>query len=139
MSPSSDERAAEFYAETYDESVPDWPGEIEFYKSLAAEAKRRGESLLEVACGTGRVAIRLAQEGTRTVGLDLSAKMLEVAKEKSKGLGNISWVQANMCAFDLGETFGLVLIPGHAYQNLNSPEEQVACLQCIHRHLKPGG
>jgi SAM-dependent methyltransferase len=65
--------------------------------------------------------------------------MLEVAGEKSKNIANIKWVQADMCEFDLGETFGLVLIPGHAFQNLNTPQEQVACLQCIYRHLKPGG
>jgi len=139
MSPSSDPRVAEFYAQTYDESVPDWPGELEFYQGLASEAKSKGTSLLEIACGTGRVAIRLAGEGVNVVGLDLSQKMLEVAREKSAGIANIRWVQADMCAFDLGETFGLVIIPGHAFQNLNTPQEQVACLQCIHRHLIPGG
>lgn len=139
MSPSSDQRVAEFYAQTYDESVPDWPGEIEFYRRLASVVRRKGEGVLEIACGTGRVAIRLAQDGTHTVGLDLSPKMLEVAREKSKGVASIRWVQADMCAFDLGETFGLALMPGHAFQNLNTPQEQVACLQCIYRHLKPGG
>ena len=139
MTISSDERSAKFYAQTYDESVPDWPGEIEFYQGLASEVRLKGDSMLEVACGTGRVAIRLAQEGTHIVGLDLSSKMLEVAKEKSKDITNIRLVQADMCAFDLGETFGLVIIPGHAFMNLNTPQEQVDCLLCIHRHLKPGG
>ena len=139
MSPSSDQRVAEFYAQTYDESVPDWPGEIEFYRSLASEARSRGAGLLELACGTGRVAIRLAQDGTRITGLDLSQEMLDIAEEKSQGLPNISWVRADMCAFDLGETFGLVIIAGHAFQNLNTAQEQAACMQCIHRHLAPGG
>jgi SAM-dependent methyltransferase len=139
MSPSSDQQVAEFYAQTYDESVPDWPGEIEFYQELASEVKRKSEGLLEIACGTGRVAIRLAQNGPYTVGLDLSPKMLEVAKEKSISIPNIRWVQSDMCAFDLGETFGLVIIPGHSFQNLNTSQQQVDCLQCIYRHLKPGG
>jgi SAM-dependent methyltransferase len=139
MTPSSDQRVSEFYAQTYDESVPDWPGEIEFYRRLASEVKRKGESLLEIACGTGRVAIRLAQDGARTVGLDLSPKMLDVAREKGRGIANLKWAQANMCAFDMGERFGLALIPGHSFQNLNTPQEQVACLQCIYRHLNPGG
>jgi SAM-dependent methyltransferase len=139
MSSSSDQRVAEFYAQTYDESVQDWPGEIEFYRGLASDVRRQGEKLLEIACGTGRVAIRLAQDGTQTVGLDLSPRMLEVAREKSKGVSSVRWIQADMCAFDLEEAFGLVLIPGHAFQNLNTPQEQVACLQCAYRHLKPGG
>lgn len=139
MSPSKDPRVAEFYAQTYDESVPDWPGELAFYQALASNAKASGQALLEIACGTGRVTIRLAGDGMDTVGLDLSAKMLEVARENSRGIANLRWVQADMCAFDLGRTFGLVIIPGHAFQNLNTPEEQLACLECIHRHLDPGG
>lgn len=139
MSTASDPRLAEFYARTYDVSVPDWPGEIDFYRSLASEAREKGESLLEIGCGTGRVAIRLARDGTKTVGLDLSPNMLRVAREKSIDLANIRWVQADMCAFELEESFGLAVIPGHAFQNLNTPRAQVACLKCIHRHLVPGG
>jgi SAM-dependent methyltransferase len=139
MSPISDARAAEFYAQTYDESVQDWPGEIEFYQGLASELKDRGEDLLELACGTGRVAIRLAQEGTKVVGLDLSTKMLEVATAKSKDIPDIKLVEGDMRAFDLEATFGLILIPGHAFHNLTTPEDQVACLECVRRHLKPGG
>lgn len=139
MSPSSDQRVAEFYAQTYDESVPDWPGEIDFYQELASEVKRTGEALLEIACGTGRIAIRLAQGGANVVGLDLSPKMIEVAREKSAGLPNVRWVQGDMRSFELGEAFGLVVIPGHAFQNLNTPPDQVACLQCIKQHLKPDG
>ena len=139
MSQSSDQRSAEFYAQTYDESVPDWPGEIAFYQEMAAEAKRKGGAVLEIACGTGRVAIRLAQEGVKVVGFDLSPQMLAVARKKSAGLENMRWVQGDMRSFELGQTFGLVIIPGHAFQNLNSPQDQVACLECIGRHLRPGG
>ncbi|HTX91154.1 MAG TPA: class I SAM-dependent methyltransferase, partial [Anaerolineales bacterium] len=76
MSQSEDERGDQFYAETYDESVPDWPNEIDFYQEMAADAKQAGRSVLELACGTGRVAIRLAGHGARVVGLDLSRDML---------------------------------------------------------------
>ena len=41
MNPSSDQRASEYYAQTYDEAVPDWPGEIEFYLSLASEISNK--------------------------------------------------------------------------------------------------
>ena len=62
MTQTSSEGAIEFYAQTYDASVPDWPGELDFYSEMAAELKSAGDSLLEIACGTGRIAIRLAQK-----------------------------------------------------------------------------
>jgi SAM-dependent methyltransferase len=133
------ERAREFYAQTYDVSVPDWPGEIDFYRELATEAHSHGRSVLEVACGTGRVAVPLAREGVEVVGLDLSSAMLEVAREKSVDMGTLRWVQGDMRSFELGEAFGLVIIPGHSFQNLVTAADQIACLESIRRHLVPGG
>ena len=95
------------FAQLYDASVPDWPGEIDFYRARAARAKRDGLAVLEVACGTGRVALQLARDGIRVVGFDLSPEMLDVAREKGAGMPNVRWVQADMRSFDLGETFGL--------------------------------
>jgi ubiquinone/menaquinone biosynthesis C-methylase UbiE len=133
MSRSIPERVAELY----DASVPDWPGEIDFYQELAAEATAKGERVLEVACGTGRVAIRLAKAGAKVTGIDLSPAMLDIARAKSADMPNIRWVHADMRDFDLGETFGLALIPGHSFQNLLTSDDQAATLQCIHRHLVP--
>jgi ubiquinone/menaquinone biosynthesis C-methylase UbiE len=138
MSQSISER--QFYAETYDVSVSDWPGEIDFYRSIVdEEVKSNNGAILEVACGTGRVAVRLAQSGVNVVGLDRSPEMLEMARQKSTDLQNVRWVQADMRSFELDEAFGLVVIPGHAFQNILTPEDQVACLECIKRHLNPGG
>ena len=135
MSKFATKRAREFYAQTYDVVVSDWPGEIDFYRGLAAEAHASGQAVLELACGTGRVAIPLAQEGGEVVGLDLSSTMLDVARDKSAGMSNVRWVQSDMRSFDLGETFGLVIIPGHSFQNILTAADQVACLESVHRHL----
>jgi SAM-dependent methyltransferase len=139
MTSFSDDRTAEFYAQTYDASIPDWPGELDFYREMAENTKSSGEALLEVACGTGRVALRLAQTGVNVVGLDLSPKMLEVARRKSAEFRNIHWVEGDMRSFELDRKFGLTIIPGHAFQNLNTSQDQAACLECIRQHLNPGG
>ena len=131
--------ARDFYAQTYDVTVAGWPGEIDFYRELAQEAQTKGHAVLELACGTGRVAVRLAQDGVTVVGLDNAPAMLAVAREKSAGLPHLSWVEGDMRAFDLNQTFGLVLIPGHAFQNLLTAADQVACLVSSRRHLAPGG
>lgn len=129
----------ELYAELYDASVPDWPGEMDFYRGFAAEATARGAAVLEVACGTGRVALRLAADGARVVGFDLSPELLRVAASKSAGMPNVRWAQGDMQSFDMGETFGLVLIPGHSFQFMLTAQAQVDCLRCIRQHLVSGG
>ena len=139
MDKFASERAREFYARTYDVSVSDWPGEIDFYRELAAQARSKGGKVLELGCGTGRVAIRLAQDGVEVVGLDLSAAMLAVAREKSVGMSNLRWVEGDMRGFELGETFDLAIVPGHGFQNLLTAADQRACLESVRRHLVPGG
>lgn len=128
----------EFYAETYVASVPDWIGEIEFYREMAVQAHENGGRVLELACGTGRVAIRLGHLGVDVVGVDLSPEMLAVAERNSVCVANLRWVQGDMRDFDLDERFGLVIIPGHAFQNLLSSQDQFDCLACVRRHLNPG-
>jgi SAM-dependent methyltransferase len=130
---------AQLAAELNDLLVPDWPGEIPFYRELAAEASAADGAVLEVACGTGRVAMRLAQDGAGLVGLDFSPEMLDVARARSTGMANVRWVEGDMRSFDLQETFALVIIPGHSFQHMLTPEDQVACLACIGRHLYPRG
>jgi hypothetical protein len=44
-----------------------------------------------------------------------------------------------MRTFDLGTHYGLILIPGHAFQFMLTPSDQMACLAAIKRHLLPGG
>ena len=139
MSQLQDDRGEQFYAETYDASVLDWPNEIDFYQGMAVQAMQVGGGVLELACGTGRVAIRLARSGVSVVGLDLSPYMLEIARRKSVDLDNIRWVEGNMRSFHLEECFGLVIITGDAFQHMTTPGEQVSCLECVKRHLLPGG
>ena len=94
---------------------------------------------MEVGCGTGRISLRLAQEGISVVGLDFSPAMLEVARKKSYGISNVRWVVGDMQAFNLGKCFDLILIPGHSFQFMLTPTEQEACLTCISRHLTTSG
>jgi hypothetical protein len=65
--------------------------------------------------------------------------MLEAARAKSNGVKNIRWIEGDMRSFELGQTFGLIIIPGHSFQNLLTPADQIACLRCITRHLSVGG
>ena len=123
----------------YDVSVADWPGEIDFYMGLAKDVKEKGGSILEIGCGTGRVALRLATEGISVTGMDLSPEMIAAARQKSQSVPNVRWVEGDMKDFDLRERFDLIIIPGHSFQFMLTPSDQIACLECIQRHLANDG
>ncbi len=118
-------------------ALPVIEGDIEFYLELAQQAPG---PTLELGCGTGRVAIPLAQAGIELTGLDLSNPMLAVARETAPaGISNLQFVHGDMTSFDLGRQFGLVYIAFRSFMMLTTREQQRACLECIHRHLTPGG
>lgn len=128
----------ELAAKLYHFTLPEWTGEYAFYREQARETKSLGP-VLEVACGTGRIAIDLAQQGIEVTGFDLSHEMLGIARKISAGMQNVRWEIADMRSFELGERYGLVVIPGHSFQFMLTPSDQLACLASIRRHLVPGG
>ena len=103
-----------------------------------------GVRLLELACGTGRVAIPLAEAGFEVTGLDRSAAMLEVARSRAAEAdavanGRLTLVEGDMSEFELGGTFGLIVIAFRSFQMLLTPEAERSCLQSARRQLRPGG
>lgn len=103
-----------------------------------AVARRYGGPVLDVACGTGRMTIPLAQAGFRCVGVDIVEPMLARARDKSAGLP-VEYVCADARSFALPETFGLAVLTGHAFQGFVTDDDQRAVVTAIHRHLRPGG
>ncbi len=117
------------------------PGDVAFY---VAQAQAAGSPVLELACGTGRVTIAIAEAGAQVVGLDLSPQMLARFEAKLPALPvevreRITLVQGDMRSFDLGQRFPLVIIPYRAFLHNLTVDDQLAALQAIGRHLSPGG
>ena len=108
---------------------------VEFYCALAREA---GGSVLDLACGTGRVTIPVARLGFPVTGLDIVPGMLERARGKSVGLP-VRWVEGDARAFDLGEQFRLVFMTGNAFQAFVTNAEQEALLRRVRAHLHDDG
>ena len=123
----------------YDVRTQGVPGDVEFFLGLAHEAHAAGHPVLELASGTGRVAIPIAQAEIRVVGLDLHAEMLARAAEKSVGLETVRWVEGDMQDFELPERFGLAFIAFRSFQHMLTVEDQLSCLRCIRGHLVPAG
>src|SRR3954452_18380899 len=70
---------------------------------------RRRQSILELAVGTARAAIPLAQAGHRVVGVDYAADMLEIGRRKRDAVGlrekQLSLIEADAMTLDLKQTF----------------------------------
>lgn len=126
-------------AELYDHSMRDWPGEIRFYQDLISEIKGVDKSVLEIACGTGRVALQLAKPDVKLVGFDICKDLLDIAHRKSIGIANIELICADMRSFQLNRQFPLIISPGHSFQVMITIEDQLCSLKAIARHLTTDG
>ena len=121
-------------ARLYDHFNP-WGADNEFYLALARET---GGPVLDLGCGTGLAAARMAGEGFEVVGADPSASMLAIARGRP-GAARVTWVHAAGQDLDRPERFGLVYMTGHVFQALLTDEAAVAVLRNAGRHLAPGG
>jgi SAM-dependent methyltransferase len=111
--------------------------EIPFYRRWCARAKG---PILEVACGTGRLTLPLAQEGYDIVGLDFSSPMLERARQKSARLGlKVAWMHQDCRTMELDRRFALIFCATNAMQHLLDAESVDGFLGAARRHLLPGG
>lgn len=101
-------------------------------------AARYGDPVLDIACGTGRITIPLAEAGHRCVGIDIAEPMLRHARAKTGELP-ATYLSADARDFDLGELFGFALLTGHAFQALMTDDDQRRALAAVFRHVRPGG
>jgi SAM-dependent methyltransferase len=81
-------------------------GEATFVTGLVDPPAR----VLDAGCGTGRVAIRLAELGYAVMGVDLDASMLLQAREEAPDL---DWRVGDLAELDTGEVFDVVLVAGN--------------------------
>ena len=135
--------AYDAWADVYDAVYSYVRDDLPFY---VREARRVEGPVLELGCGTGRVAIALARAGVEVVGVDFSPRMLEAARRNIADAGDlpgkITLVEADMRGFAperVGGPFGLALIPFRAFLSLLSVPDQISALRNLKRHLAPGG
>ena len=128
------------WADIYDSVYAYVRDDIPFY---VEEAVKSGGPVLELGCGTGRVAFPIARAGVEIVGLDFSRRMLDVAESKlpllEKSSGSLTLVHGDMRDFSLNEKFKLIIIPFRGFLSLLTVEDEARTLVNILGHLAPGG
>ena len=104
------------------------------------EALRSGGPVLELAVGTGRIAVPIAASGIPVVGVDLSEGMLEVARERAQEAGaELDLRHGDMRDPPVEGTFPLVLVPFRSMLHMETDADRRAVLRAIKRHLAPEG
>ena len=100
------------------------------------EARRSGGPVLELGVGTGRIAVPVAAAGVRVVGVDLSAGMLEVARERAELAGvELDLRQGDMRDPPVNETFPLVICPFRSLLHMETDADRRLALRAASRGL----
>jgi 2-polyprenyl-3-methyl-5-hydroxy-6-metoxy-1,4-benzoquinol methylase len=103
-------------------------------------AQSLGGPLLDLACGTGRVALRMAAQGYEVTGVDIVPEMIARARQKAAERSvSIEWVVADARTFHLQKQFPFIYMLENAFQFFLTREDQEALLACVREHLHPEG
>jgi SAM-dependent methyltransferase len=94
--------------------------------------------VLDLGCGTGRVATHLARCGHAVIGLDREPAFVAAFNERAAQLPAHA-LTGDARNFALDSFFDLILAPMQLIQLLAGPEEREGCLRCVAAHLRPGG
>lgn len=127
---------ARLYADAHRQVTED----LSFYRRIAGSGPSR---VLELACGTGRVALSLAGDGHEVTGIDISEPMLAVAREEAERSripdSRLTLLQCDMRRFALDTTFDIVLLPLNGVGHLHADEDVHALFTNVKRHLAGDG
>lgn len=149
MNEMSFERDSSFAspADLFDRFARYYDGDYRGYNAdigLILELAEEGDGpILELGCGTGRVVLPLAEAGHNVVGVDISSKLLAVARSKldAQGLRNrVKFIQDDLTRFDYSDQkFSLAVCTSNTLMHLVSKEAQMLALNNACRHLSEGG
>jgi len=124
----SDEVSAQFHDTRGDETAC-----VAFFASLAGDGPT-----LELAIGTGRIALPLANKGIRVDGIDFSTSMVDLLRSKPGG-AELNVKIADFKYVDMSDQYSLIFIIWNSLFNLLTQEDQATCFENVAKHLVTGG
>ena len=126
------------FARIYDDWSAHMTEDVQHYVRLAQETDG---PLVELAVGSGRVAIPVAREtGRRVVGIDASPAMLAQARERAAVAGvDLELRQGDMRELQLDEPAGLIYVPARSLLHLPTWSDRRRVFERVHASLRPGG
>jgi len=119
----------------HDVECASYAADLPLWEELAAAADG---AVLDLGCGTGRVALHLAHRGHDVIGVDRNATLLAALSERAEGLP-VEAVHADVRELELDRRVPLALAPMQTLQLLEGPGERLACLRRVAAALAPEG
>jgi len=137
------QRASAALARLYDLDLSEDPGDVDLYLALAA---RTGGPILELAAGTGRLAIELARAGHQVTGIDIDPAMLQRADGHQGDVGGqwrhrIRFLEGDARTIRLPDagSYRLAFIGLNSIFLMGTRSDQAAAIATLAAHLAPGG
>ncbi|MCS7259269.1 MAG: class I SAM-dependent methyltransferase [Anaerolineae bacterium] len=144
-SPGETDHFSSVYARAYDAMYrdKDYEAECDFLEEVFRRCyKGMVRSVLDLGCGTGGHALPLARRGYQVWGVDHSAQMIAIAREKARAAKlaeQVHFEVADICSLDLQRTFDVAICIFAVLSYQISNEALMAALCSARRHLAPGG
>jgi SAM-dependent methyltransferase len=132
----------ERFAYIYDYLMQDvnYDGWLEFVESQSETYAVKGKDILDIACGTGELSLRLAGEGYAVTGVDLSEDMLVIAQQKALDRNRVlTLFQQDMSKLDLQREYDLITIFCDSLNYLEKEEDVMQTFSHVYTHLKQDG
>lgn len=130
------------FAYLYDDLMSDVPYDqwVELVNKASETYQVPGKRLLDLACGTGSLSIKFAEEGYDVTGIDLSEDMLMVAHSKASDQGYaIQFYQQNMAEFEGLGKYDIIGIFCDSLNYLQTEKEVFDTFLRVHQHLSDHG
>ena len=121
----------------YDKENEQYIPELPFLMKWASKTKG---PIIDLACGTGRITIPLAEKGHKLIGVDIHKGMLDEAVRKSAHLDlPIDWVEQDCTKLNLRVKSQLIYSVGNSFQHFLTNEAQDGLLSSVNKHLEMDG
>ena len=130
------------FARVYDEIMSDVPYDqwLNYIEAIWSVHSFSPNTVLDLACGTGNISLRLARRGYTVTGIDCSKYMLAVAKRKAIDAGlYVSFMQDDIKNFTTGRQFDAAVCVFDSLNYLLEPSDIQSCFRSVFRALNPGG
>lgn len=130
------------FASVYDYLMSDTPYDQWYVnlKEILQSYGHTGKDVLDLACGTGEMSNRLAKDGYKVLGVDLSPEMLETAQQKAyENNLKVHYIHQDMTCLELFHTYDLIVSYCDGFNYIRTEDALEQVFQRVHQYLKPGG